>query len=92
MQIRACAAAAVLLLAAGCVTPAGIIDDWRPPQAQGTTADQRIVCEPAETKDQTETAVEVAPCVAEVVSLVATQAPQPLQPKARRPSPPRRWR
>ena len=80
MRVRALAAAAALLLGAGCVTPAGIVDDWRPPQAQGTANDQRVICEEKDEKND-------VPCVTEVVSLVKTK-----QTTAKKPSPPRRWR
>ncbi|HEX6159072.1 MAG TPA: hypothetical protein VF111_02830 [Thermoanaerobaculia bacterium] len=74
MRIRALAALTALLLT-GCVTPAGIIDDWRPPQAEGTSGDQRVICVEEDTP----------PCLTEVVSLNKTR-----QTTAKKPSPPRR--
>lgn len=69
-------AALMALLLAGCVTPAGIVDDWRPPQAEGTSEEQRVICAEGDT-----------PCETQVTSLNKTR-----QTGAKKPSPPRKPR
>lgn len=61
-------AALMALILAGCVTPAGIVDDWRPPQAEGTSEEQRVIC-PDET-----------PCVTPVTSLNKTRQTEAKKP------------